>query len=567
MNILGVSNAWDSGAALLVDGLVVAAANEERFSRIKLERCFPIRSIEYVLEHGELSVQDLDQIAVGGWKGLDENETLPNLVDEIGRQVLATNGAALGTIRERLVVSASRDRLFKEEIYRGLSDLGVDPSLICFYDHHLTHAASAYCPSPFDNALVLTVDGRGDYRSVALWRPTEAGLSLVDMTSELVSPGAMYGFVTKYLGFVPDRHEGKVTGLAAYGRMTEAYDLLEAGFSFDHLTGRLSSCIGVSYSPFVSADLEVLAHGLDAFAKEDVAFAVQALFEDSLVSFLQHNIDSMDLESVNLCLAGGCVGNVKLNYEFRQIPQVNNVYVFPHMGDGGLSLGAAMAARMECSGESKSLMPTAYLGPEYSDDQIEEALVGSGLRFSKYEKNKIPAITADALSKNRIVGWFQGRMEVGPRALGSRSILASATDKSINTTLNQRLDRTDFMPFAPATIDTIAADCFIGWTPNDVASQFMTMCYDCTPFLAEKCPAVVHVDNTARPQVVFRAHNPDFYDVIEAYIDMTGNPSIINTSFNHHEEPIVMTPNDAIRSCINGDIDLLVAGRWIVEPS
>ena len=252
---------------------------------------------------------------------------------------------------------------------------------------------------------------------------------------------------------------------------------------------------------------------------------------------------------------------------FRQIPQVNNVYVFPHMGDGGLSLGAAMAARMECSGESKSLMPTAYLGPEYSDDQIEEALVGSGLRFSKYEKNKIPAITADALSKNRIVGWFQGRMEVGPRALGSRSILASATDKSINTTLNQRLDRTDFMPFAPATIDTIAADCFIGWTPNDVASQFMTMCYDCTPFLAEKCPAVVHVDNTARPQVVFRAHNPDFYDVIEAYIDMTGNPSIINTSFNHHEEPIVMTPNDAIRSCINGDIDLLVAGRWIVEPS
>ena len=567
MNILGVSNAWDSGAALLVDGRVVAAANEERFSRVKLDRCFPLRSIEYVLAHGDLCVQDIDQISVGGWKGLDEKETLPNLVDEIARQVLATNGAALGTIRERLVVSASRDRNFKEEIYRGFSDLDVDPSLICFYDHHLTHAASAYCPSPYDDALVLTADGRGDYRSVALWRPTEEGLSLLDMTTELVSPGAMYGFVTKYLGFVPDRHEGKVTGLAAYGRMSEAYDLLKAGFSFDDAAGRLSSRIGVAYSPFVSADLEVLARDLDAFSKEDVAFAVQALFEDSLVAFLQHNIDSLELDSVNLCLAGGCVGNVKLNYEFRKIPQVNNVYVFPHMGDGGLSLGAAMAARMECSGKLKILMPTAYLGPEYSDDQIGDALVGSELQFSKYEEDEVPAITAEALSENRIVGWFQGRMEVGPRALGSRSILASAANKSINTTLNQRLERTEFMPFAPATIDTSAAKCFVGWNPNDIASQFMTMCYDCTPFLTQNCPAVVHVDNTARPQVVFRENNPRFYEVIQAYIDMTGNPSIINTSFNHHEEPIVRTPEDAIRSCIHGDVDLLVAGRWIVEPS
>lgn len=566
MNILGVSNAWDSGAALLVDGRVIAAANEERFSRVKLDRCFPLRSIEYVLEYGDLSIQDLDRISVGGWKGLDENETLPNLVDEIARQVLATNGAALETIRERLVASASRDLIFKEEIHGGLSDLDVDPSLIYFYDHHLTHAASAYCPSPFDDALVLTADGRGDYRSVALWRPTEEGLSLLDMTTELVSPGAMYGFVTKYLGFVPDRHEGKVTGLAAYGRMSEAYDLLKAGYWFDNTTGRLSSRIGASYSPFVSADLEVLARDLDAFSKEDVAFAVQALFEDSLVAFLQHKIDFMELDSINLCLAGGCVGNVKLNYEFRKIPQVNSVYVSPHMGDGGLSLGAAMAATMEWSAESKVLMPTAYLGPEYSDEEIGDALIGSGLRFAKYEEDELSSITAEALSNNKIVGWFQGRMEVGPRALGSRSILASATDKSVNRTLNQRLDRTEFMPFAPATIDTIAARCFSGWTPNDISSQFMTMCYDCTPFLVKKCPAVVHVDNTARPQVVFREHNPLFYKVIQSYIDMTGNPSIINTSFNHHEEPIVRSPEDAIRSCINGDVDLLVAGQWIVHP-
>ena len=210
-------------------------------------------------------------------------------------------------------------------------------------------------------------------------------------------------------------------------------------------------------------------------------------------------------------------------------------------------------------------MSTAYLGPEYSDEQIENALRGSNFNYSKLDANELPNIVADILSKNKVVGWFQGRMEVGPRALGARSILVSAVDNAINSTLNERLARTEFMPFAPVTIDEFAGSCFLDWDKSDIASQFMTMCYDCTPLLKEKCPAVVHVDNTARPQVVFRSNNPRYYDVVKAYIELTGNPAIINTSFNHHEEPIVMSPADAIRSLANGNVDVLVAGRWMVH--
>ena len=259
------------------------------------------------------------------------------------------------------------------------------------------------------------------------------------------------------------------------------------------------------------------------------------------------------------------MGNVKLNYEFRKLPEVRNVYVFPHMGDGGLSLGAAMAATMDSGGKSNIPMPTAYLGPEYSDEHIRGRLDDAGLPHTRLEEDEISETTARLLSEGRIVGWFQGRMDVGPRALGARSILASATDQTINETLNRRLDRTEFMPFAPATIDTYASSCFQDWSPEDLSSQFMTMCYDCTPLLAEKCPAVVHVDNTARPQVVFRDNNPRYYDAIRAYVERTGNPAIINTSFNHHEEPIVNSPDDAIRSLLNRNVDSLIIGSYLVD--
>jgi len=568
VKILGVSNAWDAGAALLVDGQIVAAANEERFTRIKLDRCFPEKAIEYVLSVGDLEINQIDFVASGCWKGVDPDATAPRLISDTADQIRESDDPERTTeiIEQRLEVSGRRDQEFRDELLLCLDRYGVEEGRIKFFDHHFTHAVSAWSPSGFDEALVLTADGRGDGRSVTLWKGSEAGLELIDMATELVSPGALYGFVTGYMGFVPDRHEGKVTGLAGYGRMSGAYDRLRAGYGFEADQGRLWSKIGSSYSPFASTELPDLTRELDYYSREDVAFGVQTLFEESLVGFLLNAIDRMGIQSTNLCLAGGCMGNVKLNYELRKIDQVDGVYVFPHMGDGGLALGAAMAIELE-SHFQRVRMETAYQGPSFTDLEVEQAVVDSGLQFETLEESAIAPVTAEFLEDGLIVGWFQQGMEVGPRALGGRSILAAATDQTINDSLNERLERTEFMPFAPATTDSLAPKCFLEWKADQIASQFMTMCYDTTPLLAERCPAVVHVDGTARPQVIFREHNPRYHDVIEFYATATGNPAVINTSFNHHEEPIVLSPQHALRSLVDGNVDVLVIGRCVVWPN
>ena len=546
----------------------MAAANEERFSRVKLDRCFPDRAIDFVLGAAGLDVEDIDLVASGCWKGVDAVETAPRLAEDAADQVVRSADPAL-TLRivdDRLRVSEQRDREYRDEFMEAVARRGIGDDRIRFYDHHYTHAVSAWSPSGFDDALVLTADGRGDGRSVTLWRATEQGLELLDMATELVSPGALYGFVTSYMGFVPDRHEGKVTGLAAYGQRSEAYDLLSDGYGFDQAAGRLTSCIGRSYSPFALADMTDLRLDLDGCQREDVAHAVQAILEESLVGFLVYNIERLGIDSTNLCLAGGCMGNVKLNYELRRLDQVTDVYVFPHMGDGGLALGGAMAAELEEGGGRRVPMMTTYYGPSFDDSEVEAVIAETGLRFERLAEGALAGVVAELLADGLIVGWFQGAMEVGPRALGARSILATATDQTINDSLNRRLERTEFMPFAPATTVDRAADCFVGWHPDQTASRFMTMCYDCTPLLSERCPAVVHVDGTARPQVVIRDHNPRYFDVIEAYTELTGNPAIINTSFNHHEEPIVLSPQDALRSLRDGNVDVLVAGLCVVWP-
>ena len=564
MVILGVTNTSDSGAALIVDGQVVAAANEERFVRKKLVRCFPAESIAWVLSSQGLEAGDVDWVGAGCWKGIDQAETLPLLVRDIVSQ--AHCKGALEEVRNRIDVSTSRDQIFRQELFSNLVGMGIDPERIHCCDHHYAHALTAFYPSPFEEALVFTADGRGDFRSVALWEARRTGgMGLIDSATELTSPGALYGFITKYLGFTPDRHEGKVTGLAAHGRQGPAYDLLRSAYDYDQRERRITSRIGDYYRPFVSASPPGLAEGLRGISREDVAFAVQKLLEDVLCAFLTRHIASRPAKSVNLCLAGGCMSNVKLNYELARLPQIRSVYVFPQMGDGGSALGGAVAVAVEKYGLSRLDVPTVYLGPGYDDEDIERRFKAEGVSYRRLSDEERTRETAELLAADRVVGWYQGRMEYGPRALGNRTILAPATDATINDVLNARLQRTEFMPFAPVTTDDHAARCFEDWEADQVSSRFMTICYRATPLLKERCPAVVHVDGTARPQVVFREHNPRYYDVIQAYVDKTGNPALINTSFNHHEEPIIHTPQDALRSLRNGNVDALVAGNVIVE--
>jgi carbamoyltransferase len=566
MVILGVSNTTDSGAALIVDGKVLAAINEERIVRKKQIRAFPAESIKWVLGSQGLKLSDVDWVGSGCWKGIDQAETLPILVRDILSQVQA--GGDLGEVQNRVCVTTSRDLVFHKELHDNLIALGFRNEQICWYDHHYSHAATAFYPSPFENAFVFTADGRGDCRSVTLWEASrDKGLHLVDSASEMASPGVLYGYITKYLGFIPDRHEGKVTGLAAHGRKGPAYDLLHSVYHYDEAEKRIKTKIGDYYRPFASAVPPRLPEALQGIPREDVAFAVQKLLEDVLCSFLMRHIAGKPQGSVNLCLAGGCMSNVKLNYELSALPPVRDVYVFPQMGDGGAAMGGAMAVAAEKYGAQRFDIPTVYLGPGYDDAEIERVFKAEGVSYRKLNDAERTREVVELLAANKVVGWYQGRMEYGPRALGNRTILASATDASVNDVLNKRLQRTEFMPFAPVTIDKHAPRCFEGWQPDQVSSRFMTICYRATPLLAERCPGIVHIDGTARPQVVFREHNPRYYDVIEAYVAKTGNPALVNTSFNHHEEPIINTPNDAVRSLRKGNVDVLMAGNLIVKAS
>ena len=590
MRILGVSNAWDAGAALVVDGRIVAAVNEERFSRVKLDRCFPERSIDFVLEAAGLGVHDIDLVASGCWKGVDAIETAPRLAEDVADQVARSADPALTgrIVADRLRVSERRDREFRDEFMERVARRGIGEDRIRFYDHHYTHAVSAWSPSGFNDALVLTADGRGDGRSVTLWRATKQGLTLLDMATELVSPGALYGFITGYMGFVPDRHEGKVTGLAAYGERSEAYDLLSNGFGFDRVAGRLTSSIGRSYSPFALADMTDLRLDLDGCQREDVAHAVQAILEESLVGFLVYNIERLGIDSTNLCLAGGvalnCVGNGRI---LREGP-FEDIWIQPAAGDAGGALGVALLIwhqlldkpRVPRPGDSQS---DSLLGPRFSEGEVRQFLDQVGARYQYFDTDeRLCEYVAEKIAQGKVVGWFQGRMEFGPRALGNRSILGDARSSNMQKNLNLKVKfRESFRPFAPSVLREDVSE----WFQMNSDSPYMLLItninqkktvemtkeqkklfgIDKLNIKRSDIPAVTHVDYSARIQTVHKNTNLKYYNLIKKFKEITNCPVVVNTSFNIRGEPIVNTPENAFNCFMGTELDKLVIGNFILE--
>ncbi len=563
MNILGVGNAIDSGAVLIQDSVVVAAVSEERFTREKLTSKFPINSIKYVLKEGNITIEDIDWCGCGSWRGIDTKQTLPALIDEI-IYLVKKDPLSEKIIKERIQASLSGDSHFRKELLLGIKNLGIPNSKIILYDYHFSHACLSFYPSPFKEALVLVASGRGDFRSTTLWEANKnEGLSLISQTSELSSLGSMYGSITKLLGFTPNRHEGKVTGLAAKGNPSVIHERLMDSIGFNKELGRINAKIGDFYKPFNNSTPDGLVEKIGKLNKENFAFAAQDVLERSLVDLVSHYLSDKPNSSINLCLAGGCIGNVKLNLELKKIPQIKNVYIVPSMGDGGNALAGAICATTEKSISKAIKLNNASLGPQYNNAQIESTLINSKIRYSRISGNAKIMKTAQLINEGKIIGWFQGRMEYGPRALGNRSILASADNPQINMSLNSRLERSEFMPFAPVTTTLLAPKCFIDWKESDNCTDFMNMCYECTEFMSLKCPATVHVDNTARPQVIKEKNNPEYFRLIMKYYEISSRPALINTSFNHHEEPIVMTPLDAIRSFEKRNVDVLIIGDFI----
>ncbi|MDG2243550.1 MAG: carbamoyltransferase [Rhodospirillaceae bacterium] len=592
MRILGLSALYhDSAAALIVDGRVVAAAQEERFTRKKHDASLPTHSIQFCLDHANISPADIDVVAFYEKPFLKFERLLETYAAFAPRGFSSFRRAIPIWVKEKLF---QKDNLIR---YLKAFDAEVDwASKLIFSEHHLSHAASAFYPSPFENAAVLTMDGVGEWATTSLAHGT--GNSLV-MQKEIHFPhslGLLYSAFTYYTGFRVNSGEYKVMGLAPYGRPVHAQTILDNLIDVkDDGTFRLD----LSYFNYATG-LTMTNRRFDSLfggpprdpetaigqREMDLAASIQSVTEE-VVLRLARGIKK-DTGAANLCLAGGVALNCVANGKIQSEGIFDRLWIQPAAGDAGGALGAALIAHhLHHDGPRAPVaqgdgMAGTYLGPEFEQAEIEKRLATVGAVFERVEEPELLDRTATSLADNKGVGWFQGRMEFGPRALGARSILGNPTDPETQRTLNLKVKfRESFRPFAPAVLREDLNE----WFELEGDSPYMLIVAPvendhCLPLsrqdlerrgtdrvnaLRSTIPAVTHVDYSARVQTVHQETNPRFHALISAFKEKTGVPIVVNTSFNVRGEPIVCTPEDAFRCFMATGLDLLVIGNCILE--
>ena len=571
MDTLGINAAYHDPAACLVrDGRIIAAAEEERFTRIKHGKRpvpfstweLPFHAIDFCLKQAGIALAEVDHVAYS----YDPYLLLGRHRDEATIPLPLEPGRPEGAGEWE----SPWDPLFLASIVNAPGQLldGAPHHLEArfraakgghryrwhFVPHNLSHAASAFLPSPFESAAVLTLDGRGERATTgyAVGRGTDLEwLGQVQMPHSL---GILYEQVTSYLGFLHSSDEYKVMALASHGkpRHLEGFrDLVRLGEAGDYTIGepRLEERFGPAR----------LRGGPLEQRHFDVAHSLQVVLEDTVIELARwlHEASGSD----DLCMAGGVALNCVMNARLRDRGPFRRIWVQPAAGDAGTALGAALwvDARERGAERSDYVMDHAFLGPSFEDDEIE-----SFLRWSKLPYRRLANVAeevAEILARDRVIGWFQGRMEFGPRALGARSILASPIHPGMQAKLNEIKDREDFRPVAPVVLEEEAGDWFVGAG----VSPFMLFVHDVRPEKAALIPAVRHVDGTARIQTIRRDQNPAYYDLIRAFRARTGVPVLVNTSFNTRGEPVVRTPRDAVESFWTSPLDALVIGPFLLE--
>ena len=535
--ILGLSYSYDSGAALLIDGRIVAAVNEERMNREKMYAGFPALAIGECLRIAGVGAAEISLVAVGG---------LMKIL--IGWLPAAYALRAFFGNRFNPIFNSHRG------MTASLHGLGITAP-VKYFDHHLCHNASAYYASGFDRCAAVSIDAFGDCFSSRIYVCAGGRMTLRKTVPAYHSPAHHYAYVTALLGFIPTRHEGKVTGLAAFGSPAETATILGERITYSP-SARAPKVTGYYQKP----EVEYLRTALARFSKEDVAAGVQRVLEEVATRYVTDNVG--DPAATSIVLSGGVAANVRLNQKIRELG-FKDLYVFPHMGDGGLALGACYAANADETGSARNQKLTdVYLGTGYGDEEIERALKASG--FTWRRSTALEREVAESVAAGKIVARFTGRMEYGPRALCNRSILYRCDDPGVNTWLNARLQRTEFMPFAPVLLREDAPRFLKDYQPAaSIAASYMTITYDVTDLCKQQAPAIVHVDGTARPQIVDRDGNPSMFGILTEYKKLRGYSIMVNTSFNMHEEPIIRTPQEAVESVKQAELDVLAIGGYI----
>ncbi len=592
-SILGISAFYhDSAACILKNGEILAAAQEERFTRKKHDSSYPYNAVEFVLNYSNLKLSEVDQIVFFEKPFLKFERLLETYVAFAPKGFISFSKAMPIWIKEKLFQKNLLFNKLKEHDKNYKSDKN-----IFFSDHHLSHAASAFFPSPFEEAVVLTADGVGEWATTTV---AVAKGNKLEIKKEIHFPhsiGLLYSAFTYYTGFKVNSGEYKLMGLAPYGnpiyvdKIKQLIDIKDDGTFrldqryFNYATG-LTMTNKKFHDLFGNDPRKPKNEDINQFHM-DIAASIQNVIEEIMIKLSKSTQEEYKIK--NLCLAGGVALNCVANGKILKENIYENIWIQPAAGDAGGSLGAALALWHIDNDNKKQIlnkdcMKGSYLGPEYSDEKIQEELKLINANFTTYKYEELIEKTSEFLINEKVIGWFQGRMEFGPRALGARSILADPRSKNMQKNLNLKVKyRESFRPFAPS----ILRESVLDWFDLNVDSPYMLLVANINPdkkiemtteqkklfgidklnIQRSKIPAVTHVDYSARIQTVHNETNKYYHDLISNFYKKTGCPLLVNTSFNIRGEPIVCTPKEAYECFMGTELDVLVIGNCILEKN
>ena len=591
--ILGISAFYhDSAACLLKGGEIIAAAQEERFTRKKHDPSYPFNAIEFVLKYSKIKLSEVNQIVFFEKPFLKFERLLETYVAFAPRGFTSFCKAMPIWLREKLFQKNLLLNKLKEHDVNFKSDKN-----IFFSDHHLSHAASAFYPSPFEEAVILTADGVGEWATTTIAVGKKNNLEIKKEIHFPHSLGLLYSAFTYYIGFKVNSGEYKLMGLAPYGnpiyedKIKKLVDIKEDGtFRLDQKYFNYATGLTMTNNKFNllfgHSPRDPKNEKISQFHM-DIAASIQKVTEEIMIKLLKNIRKEYNIQ--NLCLAGGVALNCVANGKILKEKIFKNIWIQPAAGDAGGSLGAALALWYIEHGNTRNVsledsMKGSYLGTEFSQEQIEKELVLLGANFENFNYNDLIDKTSEYLSNQKAIGWFQGRMEFGPRALGSRSILGDPRSDKMQRNLNLKVKyRESFRPFAPSILRENLSD----WFDINVDSPYMLLVanvnskkkiemtkeqkklfgIDKLNIKRSEIPAVTHVDYSARIQTVKKNTNNRYYDLISKFNEKTGCPVIVNTSFNVRGEPIVNSPSDAFNCFMGTDLDFLVIGNCILDKN
>lgn len=574
MVILGIFGPGPNpSAALLIDGKIIAWAEEERFNRIKTSpNSLPVQSSKWCLDFANIKLDDVDKIAYG-WDS-------PNYISDtkdffLKQRKIFSDDYSYNHLQEDLLINLYHPDRIAYQLQISLSFLSEKRKIppIEFFKHHECHVASAFYSSDFKSSNIISIDGSGEEVSTMLCYANQNKIEVIKSFKLPNTLGGFYATFTEFLGFRAYHDEGKVMGLASYGKYQENLQhKLDKFIPFDPNTGEFSVNPNLRYIGKHTFGSRFTDQFVDIFGtprtKEspleskyaDLAFALQLRLENivnSLTNWLYEQTGSK-----NLCLAGGVAMNCVMNGHLAKMDCIENIFVQPAASDNGVSLGAAQLLNSLEGGSENQSMKHLYWGPEFSENEIKKALDESKLKYRK--SDNICLEVAKKIYDGKIIGWFQGRMEVGARALGNRSIIASPLVNDMQDKINLEVKhRENWRPFCPS----MKEEEYDKYIDASAESPYMIMAFPVRQKFKSKIPAVVHVDGTARPQAVSKEYNQRFWNLLDEFEKLSGHPVLINSSFNIQGEPIVCSPSDALRTFGGTGLDVLAIGDFILEKN